>query len=76
MSFGSKLSLSTELQIMRVLSCQFYRKAVNEKAECVAKCTELVCNSILEDTLKTDITLLVDDILEIELERIHKYIKR
>ncbi|XP_073329353.1 germinal-center associated nuclear protein [Pagrus major] len=50
--------------------------AVNEKADCVAKCTEQVCTSLVEETLNTDIALLVEDILEDELQRIHKYINR
>lgn len=54
----------------------FSRLAVNEKAEHVAKCTEEVCTSLIEETVNADIALLVDDILETELQRIHKYIKR
>ncbi|XP_029315303.1 germinal-center associated nuclear protein [Cottoperca gobio] len=52
------------------------QRAKNEKANRVAKCTEQVCTSLLEETLDADIALLVEDIFEIELQRIHKYIKR
>uniref|UniRef100_A0A8C4IA11 Germinal-center associated nuclear protein n=1 Tax=Dicentrarchus labrax TaxID=13489 RepID=A0A8C4IA11_DICLA len=52
------------------------QRAVNEKADRVAKCTEQVCMSLVEETLNADIALLVEDILEAELQRIHKYIKR
>ncbi|TKS67603.1 Germinal-center associated nuclear protein [Collichthys lucidus] len=52
------------------------QQAVNEKADRVAKCTEQVCSSLVEETLNADITLLVEHILEAELQRIHKYIKR
>ncbi|XP_044071482.1 germinal-center associated nuclear protein [Siniperca chuatsi] len=52
------------------------QRAVNEKADRVAKCTEQVCTSLVEETLNADIALLVEDILEAELQRIHKYIKR
>ncbi|XP_026231972.1 germinal-center associated nuclear protein [Anabas testudineus] len=52
------------------------QQAVNEKAECVAKCTEEVCSSLVEDTLNADIAALVEGILDAELQRIHKYIKR
>ncbi|XP_041857307.1 germinal-center associated nuclear protein [Melanotaenia boesemani] len=52
------------------------QKALNEKAERVAKCTEQVCSSLIDETLNIDIALLVEDILEAELQRIHKYIKR
>ncbi|XP_070770765.1 germinal-center associated nuclear protein [Enoplosus armatus] len=52
------------------------QRAVNEKADRVAKCTEQVCTSLVEETLNADISLLVEDILEAELQHIHKYIKR
>ncbi|XP_068184771.1 germinal-center associated nuclear protein isoform X2 [Antennarius striatus] len=52
------------------------QQAVNEKAELVAKCTEQICSSLVEETLNADITSLVEDILENELHRIHKYIRR
>ncbi|KAK2839484.1 hypothetical protein Q5P01_013224 [Channa striata] len=51
-------------------------QALNEKAECVAKCTEQVCTRLVEETLNVDIALLVEEFLNAELHRIHKYIKR
>lgn len=53
-----------------------FRQAVDEKADCVAKCTEQVCMSLVEETLTADITLLVEDLVEAELQRIHKFINR
>lgn len=53
-----------------------FRLAVNEKAERVAKCTEEVCTGLVEETLNADIAVLVEEILDAELQRIHKYIKR
>lgn len=50
--------------------------AVNEKAACVARCTEEVCCHLLEETVDADIAVLVKEILDVELQRIHKYIKR
>lgn len=52
------------------------QQSVNEKAERVAKCTEQVCTSLVEETLKADIALMVEEILDVELQRIHNYIKR
>ncbi|KAF3842809.1 hypothetical protein F7725_001658 [Dissostichus mawsoni] len=52
------------------------KEAVNEKSDRVAKCTEQVCTSLVEDTLDADIARLVEAILEDELQCIHKYIKR
>lgn len=49
---------------------------MDEKAERLAKCTQQVCASLVEETLKADIALMVEEILEAELQRIHKYIKR
>lgn len=49
---------------------------MNEKANRVVKCTEQVCASLVEETLNADIALLVEDVLEAELQRIHKYINR
>lgn len=53
-----------------------YRNAVDEKVECVAKCTEQICTAIVEETLNADITVLVEDILEAKLQCIRKYIER
>ncbi|XP_034417060.1 germinal-center associated nuclear protein [Cyclopterus lumpus] len=52
------------------------QQALKEKATCVAKCTEQVCTGLVEETLNEDIALLVEDLLEDELQRILKYIKR
>ncbi|CAN9497974.1 unnamed protein product [Ophioblennius macclurei] len=52
------------------------QQAVSEKTERVAKCTEQVCSSLVEETLSADIAVLAADVLEAELQRIHKYIKR
>uniref|UniRef100_A0A8C6NZW1 Germinal-center associated nuclear protein n=2 Tax=Nothobranchius furzeri TaxID=105023 RepID=A0A8C6NZW1_NOTFU len=52
------------------------QEAVNEEAERLAQCSEQVCCSLMEETLATAISLLAEDFLEAELERIHKYIKR
>lgn len=52
------------------------RKAVDEKAECVARCTEQICTTIVEEALNADITALVESILEAKLQCIQKYITR
>uniref|UniRef100_A0AAX7SS42 Germinal-center associated nuclear protein n=1 Tax=Astatotilapia calliptera TaxID=8154 RepID=A0AAX7SS42_ASTCA len=46
----------------------FFREALNEKAERVAKCTEQVCVSLVEETLNADIAVLVENLLEAELQ--------
>lgn len=54
----------------------FFRLAVCEKADRVAKCTQQVCTSLVEETLNAEISLLVESVLDDELHRIHKYINR
>lgn len=44
--------------------------------ECVVNCTEQICASIVEETLSADISLLVEDFLEAQLQHIYKYINR
>uniref|UniRef100_A0A3B4AL85 Germinal-center associated nuclear protein n=1 Tax=Periophthalmus magnuspinnatus TaxID=409849 RepID=A0A3B4AL85_9GOBI len=55
--------------------CNF-REALDEKAALVSRCTEEVCSVLLEETLDSDIALLVQQILDVELQQIQKYIKR
>ncbi|KAK1165453.1 germinal-center associated nuclear protein [Acipenser oxyrinchus oxyrinchus] len=50
--------------------------ALQEKAACIAHCTEEVCCYLMEQTLDTDIYQLAKDTLQVEVQRIHKYLKR
>ncbi|CAL8240621.1 unnamed protein product [Merluccius merluccius] len=52
------------------------QEAERDQRELVAQCTEQVCTDLLEETLHTEITLLGEEVLEAELQHIHKYIKR
>lgn len=76
------LSLCTELlhevldETIKETTSSEIQQAVNEKADRVAKCTEQVCLSLVQETVNADVALLVAEILEAELQRIHKYIKR
>ncbi|KAG7282926.1 hypothetical protein CRUP_018426, partial [Coryphaenoides rupestris] len=45
-------------------------------AEVLRDCTEQVCAGLVEETLAMEIGLLAEDVLEAELQHIHKYIKR
>lgn len=42
----------------------------------MARCTELICTTLVEETLNADITALVESILEAKLQCIQKYINR
>lgn len=74
MHFHKRVSFNLNETVLKFVC--FFRQAVNEKADRVAKCTEQVCTSVVEETLNADIALLVEDVLEAELQRIHKYINR
>ncbi|XP_060732789.1 germinal-center associated nuclear protein [Tachysurus vachellii] len=50
--------------------------ALEEKAACVAGCTEQVCNSLVEETLAMELDCLVREVVEAHLWQIHKVIKR
>jgi hypothetical protein len=52
------------------------REAEIDQRELEALCTEQVCTGLLEETLDTELTLLAEEVLEAELQHIHKYIKR
>ncbi|KAM9776294.1 germinal-center associated nuclear protein [Syngnathus typhle] len=77
-----RLSLFAEItqevldETIQEIAATVFRQAVDEKARCVAQCSQEVCTSFIEDTLKADIALLVEEILTAELQRARKYIKR
>ncbi|XP_061838749.1 germinal-center associated nuclear protein [Nerophis lumbriciformis] len=77
-----RLNLYTEIMLevldetIKDIATTVFQQAVNEKAQCVAKCSQEVCTGLIEETLKADIALLVEDILTSELQRAHKYIQR
>ncbi|XP_077599433.1 germinal-center associated nuclear protein [Stigmatopora nigra] len=77
-----KLSLYTEImkevleEIMTETTTTVFQEALDERARCVAKCSQEVCTDLIEETLKADIALLVEEILTAQLQRAHKYIKR
>lgn len=52
------------------------QQALKEKAERFAKCTEEICSGLMEETLNRSLAELAEEVLEAELERIHKFIKR
>ncbi|XP_061520847.1 germinal-center associated nuclear protein [Phycodurus eques] len=77
-----RLSLYTELmgevldETVKETATTVLQHAVDEKARCVAKCSQDVCTGLIEETLEADIALLVGEVLAAELQRAHKYIKR
>lgn len=75
-------SLCTELiyevldETIKKTAASEIQEAVDEKTALVARCTEEVCSVLIEETLDWDVAVLVKDLLDVELQRIHKYIKR
>lgn len=75
-------SLCTELiyevldETIKKTAASEIQEAVDEKTALVARCTEEVCAVLIEDTLDSDVAVLVKELLDVELQRIHKYIKR
>ncbi|KAJ8282584.1 hypothetical protein COCON_G00051030 [Conger conger] len=52
------------------------RHALEEKAECVSRSSEEVCSSLVEETLLGEISQVAQQVLDVELKRIHKFLKR
>ncbi|XP_019744468.1 germinal-center associated nuclear protein [Hippocampus comes] len=77
-----RLSLFSEIlqqvldETIKETATTVLQEAVDERARCVAKCSQEVCTSLIEETLKADVALLVEEILAAELQRARKYIKR
>ncbi|XP_056884180.1 germinal-center associated nuclear protein isoform X1 [Takifugu flavidus] len=80
MNFSHSLCTTLVLEVLdetlKAIAISEIQKAVDEKAQFVAKCTEQICATIVEETLNADITALVEDILEAKLQCIRKYIDR
>ncbi|XP_034042737.1 germinal-center associated nuclear protein isoform X2 [Thalassophryne amazonica] len=74
LAFLTKFSFSLCSEILSEVSGEIVQEvAISEIKEAV---NQQFCISLIEETLDTDITLLVEEILEVQLRRIHKYIKR
>uniref|UniRef100_A0A8C9WGI3 Germinal-center associated nuclear protein n=1 Tax=Scleropages formosus TaxID=113540 RepID=A0A8C9WGI3_SCLFO len=52
------------------------RYAQEEKAACVARSSEEVCRALLEETLRCELATMAQEILDAELRRIHKFLRR
>ncbi|KAL2081524.1 hypothetical protein ACEWY4_023377 [Coilia grayii] len=50
--------------------------ALEEKAACVARSSQAVCEGLVEETLEMEMAELAQEILDVELQRIHKFIKK
>lgn len=52
------------------------RLALELKAACIARCSAEECNSIVEETMAEEVAAMAQEILDDELRRVHKFIKR
>ncbi|KAL0964023.1 hypothetical protein UPYG_G00317270 [Umbra pygmaea] len=72
----SEISQEILAECIKDTAASEIRLAMEEKADRMSRCSEEVCCCLLEETLDKEIFLLVKDIMEAELQRIQKYIKR
>uniref|UniRef100_A0A4W5NWW4 Germinal-centre associated nuclear protein CID domain-containing protein n=1 Tax=Hucho hucho TaxID=62062 RepID=A0A4W5NWW4_9TELE len=75
-SLCSEISQEVLTECIQETAASEIQLATEEEAACVARCSEEVCSRLVEETLDKEIFLMVEDILEAELQRIQKYIKR
>ncbi|KAI4878707.1 hypothetical protein NFI96_013487 [Prochilodus magdalenae] len=79
-----KLSLELCSEISKEVLTQYTKEivdgeikfALEEKAACLARCAEEVCNDLVEETLDMEMAQLGNEVLATEIRRIHKFIKR
>ncbi|KAJ8012892.1 hypothetical protein DPEC_G00047600 [Dallia pectoralis] len=72
----SEISQEVLTECIQDTAASEIQRATDEKTACVARCSEEVCNCLVEETLDNEIFVLVENILKAELQRIQKYIKR
>ncbi|XP_052421100.1 germinal-center associated nuclear protein-like [Carassius gibelio] len=72
----AKISDEVLTESIRVTADTEIRLALEEKAACIARCSAEECNSIVEETLAEELAEMAQDILDNELRRICKFIKR
>uniref|UniRef100_A0A672MLX2 Germinal-center associated nuclear protein n=1 Tax=Sinocyclocheilus grahami TaxID=75366 RepID=A0A672MLX2_SINGR len=72
----AKISDEVLTESIRATAEAEIRLALEEKAACIARCSAEECNSIVEETLAEEVAAMAQDILDNELRRICKFIKR
>ncbi|XP_016305475.1 germinal-center associated nuclear protein-like [Sinocyclocheilus anshuiensis] len=72
----AKISDEVLTESIRATAEAEIRLALEEKAACIARCSAEECDSIVEETLAEEVAAMAQDILDNELRRICKFIKR
>ncbi|KAF4108846.1 hypothetical protein G5714_009919 [Onychostoma macrolepis] len=72
----AKISDEVLTESIRATAEAEIRLALEEKAACIARCSAEECDSIVEETLAEQLAAMTQDILDNELRRICKFIKR
>ncbi|XP_032423660.1 germinal-center associated nuclear protein isoform X2 [Xiphophorus hellerii] len=75
-SLCSEVVQQVVAEVVRETAAAEIQVAVDEQAERLARCSDQICSSLIEETLAADVAQLAEDVLEAQLERIHKFIKR
>ncbi|XP_017164946.1 germinal-center associated nuclear protein [Poecilia reticulata] len=75
-SLCSEVVQQVVAEVVRETAAAEIQEALDEEAERLARCSHQICGSLIEETLAADVAQLAEDVLEAELERIQKFIKR
>ncbi|KAL4635621.1 germinal-center associated nuclear protein [Arapaima gigas] len=76
MSLCSEITQEVLQECIAKTAAAEIRHAQEEKAACVARSSEEVCCSLLEETLQGELNAMAREILDMELQRIHKFLRR
>lgn len=71
-----KISNDVLTESIRATAEAEIRLALEEKAAFIARCSAEECNSIVEETMAEEVAVMAQEILDYELRRIRKFIKR
>ncbi|XP_067300375.1 germinal-center associated nuclear protein [Pseudorasbora parva] len=78
--FGGELCLKISDEVLtesiRATAEAEIRFALEEKAACIARCSAEECDSIVEETMAEEVAAMAQEILDDELRRTRKFIKR
>ncbi|KAJ8247072.1 hypothetical protein GJAV_G00258440 [Gymnothorax javanicus] len=71
-----EISLEVLTQCIKETAESEHRSAQEEEAACVSRSSSEVCCSLVEETLLDEVAQLAQEVLGLELKRIHRFLKR
>ncbi|XP_030643492.1 germinal-center associated nuclear protein [Chanos chanos] len=72
----SEISEEVLLESIKETAGAEIQQALEEKAACIARCSEEECDSLIEEALSMEITQIAQEVLDVELRRIRRFLKR